>query len=126
MTANWTHGPIYCSSITASLVLQQIKVDPEYVVRLPMHHTVNIEGVDVTLIDANQFVLCVTVLIVVVLDQCYFSLRKRWPNGHFEYYTVAISELHHIIFNILPFEENISMQSISTPRISSTFRFMHN
>src|SRR5271169_5500084 len=126
MTANWTHGPIYCSSITASLVLQQIRVDPEYVVRLPMHQTVNIEGVDVTLIDANQSVLCLTMLIVVVLDQCYFSLRRRWVNEHFEYYTVAIFELHHIIFNILPFEENISMQSISTPRISSTFRLMHN
>lgn len=57
MTANWSHGPIYCSSITASLVLQQIRVDPEYVVKLPMHQTVNIEGVDVTLIDANQSVL---------------------------------------------------------------------
>jgi len=54
MTANWSHGPIYCSSITASLILQQIKVDPEYVVKLPMYQTVNIEGVDVTLIDANQ------------------------------------------------------------------------
>jgi DNA cross-link repair 1A protein len=55
MTANWSHGPIYCSSITASLVLQQIKVNPEYVVKLPMYQTVNIEGVDVTLLDANQY-----------------------------------------------------------------------
>jgi len=55
MTANWSHGPIYCSSITASLVLQQIRVDPQYVVKLPMNETVQIEGVDVTLIEANQF-----------------------------------------------------------------------
>ena len=55
MTANWSHGPIYCSSITANLVLQQIKVSPEYVVKLPMYQTVNIEGVDITLLDANQF-----------------------------------------------------------------------
>lgn len=54
MTANWSHGPIYCSSITANLVLQQIKVSPEYVVKLPMYQTVNIEGVDITLLDANQ------------------------------------------------------------------------
>jgi DNA cross-link repair 1A protein len=57
MTANWSHGPIYCSSITASLVLQQIKVNPEYVVKLPMYQPVNIDGVDVTLIDANQYSL---------------------------------------------------------------------
>lgn len=55
MTANWSHGPIYCSSITGSLVLQQIKVAPEYVIKLPMHQTVNVEGVDVTLIEANQY-----------------------------------------------------------------------
>ena len=55
MTANWCHGPIYCSSITGSLVLQQIKVNPEYVVKLPMHQTINVEGVDVTLIEANQY-----------------------------------------------------------------------
>jgi DNA cross-link repair 1A protein len=60
MTANWTHGPIYCSSITGSLVLQQIKVAPEYVVKLPMHQTVQIEGIDVTLIEANQSVLHVS------------------------------------------------------------------
>jgi len=54
MTASWSHGPIYCSSITASLVLQQIRVDPEYVVKLPMNEAVQIEGVDVTLIEANQ------------------------------------------------------------------------
>ena len=54
MTANWSHGPIYCSSITGSLVLQQIRVDPDHVVKLPMNQTVSIEGIDVTLIDANQ------------------------------------------------------------------------
>lgn len=56
MTASWSHGPIYCSSITANLVLQQIKVSPEYVIKLPMYQTVDVEGVDVTLIDANQYV----------------------------------------------------------------------
>jgi len=55
MTANWTHGKIYCSSVTGELVLQQIKVDPEFIVKLPLNETVNIEGVDVTLIEANQY-----------------------------------------------------------------------
>jgi len=57
MNASWSHGPIYCSSITGSLILQQIRVDPQYVVKLPMHQIVNIEGVDVTLIEANQLFL---------------------------------------------------------------------
>jgi Cft2 family RNA processing exonuclease len=54
LTANWSHGKIYCSSVTASLVLQQIRVSEEFVVRLPMYQPVDIEGVEVTLVDANQ------------------------------------------------------------------------
>ena len=54
LTANWTHGPIYCSRVTGALILQQIKVDPEFVVMLPIDQTVQIEGIDVTLIEANQ------------------------------------------------------------------------
>ena len=107
MTANWTHGPIYCSSITASLVLQQIRVDPQYVVRLPMHQTVNIEGIDVTLIDANQFVLLTSLLNVVAPDQYYFYLRKKWASEYFEYCIVVTSEHPLTIFNIQLFVENI-------------------
>lgn len=107
MTAGWSHGKIYCSSITASLVLQQIKVDPEYVVRLPMHQTVNIEGIDVTLIDANQSIPSIASLIVVVPGPYYFYSRRSWGNGRFEYCIVVTFGLHHIIFNIPLFEESI-------------------
>ena len=112
MTANWSHGPIYCSSITGSLVLQQIRVDPEHVVKLPMNQPVNIEGIDVTLIDANQYDPSISRLIIVVLDLYYFYSRRRWGNGHFGYYTVATFELRRTILIILPFEESISMRCI--------------
>src|SRR5208282_2421525 len=119
MTANWSHGPIYCSSITGTLVLQQIRVDPEHVVKLPMNQPVNIEGIDVTLIDANQSGPSLLRLTVAVLDQYCFYSRRRWGNEHFGYYTVVTFELHLIILIILPFEESISMQCISTLPISS-------
>jgi hypothetical protein len=93
MTANWSHGPIYCSSITGSLVLQQIKVAPEYVIKLPMHQTVNVEGVDVTLIEANQYFNCASALIIVVLDPCYSYSKRRLESGRSEYYTVVTFEL---------------------------------
>ena len=114
MTANWSHGPIYCSSITASLVLQQIRVDPQFVVILPMHQSVNVEGVDVTLIDANQSAFVILRLIVlVVLDLCCSSLRKRWASGHFGYYIVVTFALHHITSTTPQSGESTWMQSIS-------------
>lgn len=57
LTANWSHGPIYCSKVTANLVRQQLRVDPKYVVPLEFEKTVEVpgtKGVKVTMIPANH------------------------------------------------------------------------
>ncbi|KAG0233431.1 hypothetical protein BGW41_001489 [Actinomortierella wolfii] len=54
LTSSWKHGPIYCSSITANLVLSRLNVDAQYVRRLPMYEPTVIEGVTVRLLDANH------------------------------------------------------------------------
>lgn len=57
LTANWTHGPIYCSKVTASLVKSQLRTAAKYVVELEFEETVPIpetNGVTVTMIPANH------------------------------------------------------------------------
>jgi DNA cross-link repair 1A protein len=57
LTSTWTHGPIYCSRVTANLVRQQLRVDPKYVIGLEFEETVdvpNTRGVQVTMISANH------------------------------------------------------------------------
>ncbi|KAL2138770.1 hypothetical protein VTI28DRAFT_6242 [Corynascus sepedonium] len=57
LTANWTHGPIYCSKVTGSLVKSQLKTAAKYVVELEFEETVLIpdtNGVTVTMIPANH------------------------------------------------------------------------
>jgi DNA cross-link repair 1A protein len=57
LTANWRHGPIYCSKVTGNLVRQQLKVDPKYVVDLEFEveaEIPNTPGVRVTMISANH------------------------------------------------------------------------
>ncbi|KAH8554165.1 DNA repair metallo-beta-lactamase-domain-containing protein [Umbelopsis sp. PMI_123] len=56
LSANWRHGPIYCSKVTANLVIQKLGVDPQWVKSLPMDVECKIESSDVTvtLIDANH------------------------------------------------------------------------
>lgn len=54
LSSTWDAGPIYCSSITGSLVIQQLRVRPEYVVKLPMDVPTDINGITVTCIDANH------------------------------------------------------------------------
>ncbi|KAI6093885.1 DRMBL-domain-containing protein [Hypoxylon rubiginosum] len=57
LTANWCHGPIYCSKVTGSLVKNQLKTAAKWVKELEFEETVEIpgtEGVTVTMIPANH------------------------------------------------------------------------
>ena len=56
LTANWTHGPIYCSKVTGSLVKTQLKTAGQYVVELEFEERVSIPGTGafVTMIPANH------------------------------------------------------------------------
>ncbi|KAF4551023.1 DNA repair metallo-beta-lactamase-like protein [Elsinoe fawcettii] len=57
LTSNWCHGPIYCSKVTANLVKQQLRVDPQYVVALDWETKIEVpgsNGVSVTMISANH------------------------------------------------------------------------
>jgi hypothetical protein len=57
LTANWTHGPIYCSKVTGSLVKSQLRTAGKYVVELEFEETVPVpetKDVTVTMIPANH------------------------------------------------------------------------
>jgi DNA cross-link repair 1A protein len=57
LTASWSHGPIYCSKVTANLVRQQLRVDPKWVVSLDFEEKTEVpgtQGVFVTMISANH------------------------------------------------------------------------
>lgn len=59
LTKSWSAGIIYCSSVTANLVEQQLGVPRRYLHVLPLNQTMTIETrsgrmVKVTLIDANH------------------------------------------------------------------------
>lgn len=57
LTANWTHGPIYCSKVTGSLVKTQLKTAERFVVELEFEQKVPVpgtEGVYVTMVPANH------------------------------------------------------------------------
>lgn len=57
LTAKWSHGPIYCSHVTASLVRNQLGTAAQWVVGLDWDQPVPVpgtNGVQVTLISANH------------------------------------------------------------------------
>ena len=57
LTANWSHGPIYCSKVTGDLVKNQLRTNAKWVVPLEFDETVEVpgtQGVTVTMIPANH------------------------------------------------------------------------
>jgi DNA cross-link repair 1A protein len=57
LTSTWSHGPIYCSRVTANLVRQQLQVDPKFVVDLEFEQRILVPGtpnVYVRMISANH------------------------------------------------------------------------
>jgi DNA cross-link repair 1A protein len=57
LTANWSHGPIYCSKVTGSLIKSQLRTDAKWIKEIEFEETIEIpgtEGVTVTMIPANH------------------------------------------------------------------------
>ncbi|KAF8667307.1 hypothetical protein HU200_052981 [Digitaria exilis] len=54
LTKKWCHGPIYCSALTARLVKMCLSVNSEYICPLELDTEYVIEGVTVTLLEANH------------------------------------------------------------------------
>ncbi|KAI9022793.1 DNA repair metallo-beta-lactamase-domain-containing protein, partial [Phycomyces nitens] len=69
LTKSWAHGPIYCSKITANLVKEKLKVNPDHVVVLPMDVPYIVdEHTTVVLVDANHCPGSVLFLFIVKKD----------------------------------------------------------
>ncbi|RLM74609.1 hypothetical protein C2845_PM15G07040 [Panicum miliaceum] len=54
LNKKWCHGPIYCSALTARLVKMCLSVNSDYICPLELDTEYVIEGVTVTLLEANH------------------------------------------------------------------------
>ncbi|KWU47380.1 DRMBL-domain-containing protein [Rhodotorula sp. JG-1b] len=54
LSSTWSGGPIYASQTTINLIKLKLGVRDEYLFPLPLDQTVKVQGIDVTLIDANH------------------------------------------------------------------------
>ncbi|KAJ1331227.1 DNA cross-link repair 1A protein [Microdochium nivale] len=57
LTSSWSHGPIYCSEVTASLIRNQLRTDAKWVKPIPFDKKIEVpgtEGVFITMISANH------------------------------------------------------------------------
>ncbi|KAK1385293.1 hypothetical protein POM88_023028 [Heracleum sosnowskyi] len=62
LTKSFSHGKIYCSSITAKLVNLKIGISWDNIQILPLNQKISIAGIDVTYFDANHFPSSIIIL----------------------------------------------------------------
>jgi hypothetical protein len=65
LSKSFDHGTIYCSEVTKKLVVDQLRVSLDRIIALPLNEALMVENVEVTLIDANQYVSAFQYLSVV-------------------------------------------------------------
>ncbi|VFQ66765.1 unnamed protein product [Cuscuta campestris] len=90
---NWKRGIIFCSYITARLLVQVLQVPAPFVVSLPLSKQILIDGCEVFLVDANYCPGAV---------QFLFKIPVPNINGKFERYVHAGAFRHHASMELDP------------------------
>nr|XP_007161798.1 hypothetical protein PHAVU_001G099000g [Phaseolus vulgaris]ESW33792.1 hypothetical protein PHAVU_001G099000g [Phaseolus vulgaris] len=71
LSKKWSHGPIYCSPLTGRLVQMCLSVNPLYIYPLEFNTEHLIDGVKVTLLEANHCPGAALIHFSLPNDQCY-------------------------------------------------------
>ncbi|CAI8613526.1 unnamed protein product [Vicia faba] len=71
LSKKWSHGPIYCSPLTGRLVKMCLYVNPSYICPLEFDTEYVIDGIKVTLIDANHCPGAALIHFELPNGQCY-------------------------------------------------------
>ncbi|KAJ6402481.1 hypothetical protein OIU84_014557 [Salix udensis] len=85
LSSHWYQGIIFCSPITASLVTSILNVPECFVFSLPLNRAVDIDGVGVTLVDANHCPGAVQFLLKVPICKNLENFEQYVHTGDFRY-----------------------------------------
>ncbi|KAI8051291.1 DNA repair metallo-beta-lactamase-domain-containing protein [Syncephalis plumigaleata] len=83
LNKSFNHGIIYCTSVTANLVVERLKVSREQLCTLPLDTPVMLDTVRVTLIDANHCPGAVIILFEVPDTSSPDGWRRHLHTGDF-------------------------------------------
>ncbi|KAG6777436.1 hypothetical protein POTOM_017257 [Populus tomentosa] len=85
LSSHWSQGIIFCSPITTSLVTSILNVPECFVFSLPLNRAVDIDGVEVSLVDANHCPGAVQFLLKVPICKNLENFELYVHTGDFRY-----------------------------------------
>ncbi|PVU90138.1 hypothetical protein BB559_004776 [Furculomyces boomerangus] len=111
LTSKFDSGMIYCSQITGNLIIENLKVNPKYVCKLPLNWPVLIENTIVTLIDANHCPGSAIFLFDTVFSKEDFGRERILHTGDFRASPEHVVLLRKAIHICNRFNKNKSISS---------------
>ncbi|XP_046548367.1 DNA cross-link repair 1A protein-like [Haliotis rubra] len=89
---------LYCSKVTGNLVRTKIKVDPRYIHTLPLNQPCDVEGVELTLMEANHCPGAVIILFRLKSGQTYLHTGDFRADPAMELYPPLVGTKIHQLY----------------------------
>ncbi|XP_054801087.1 DNA cross-link repair protein SNM1 [Prosopis cineraria] len=94
----WSHGPIYCTPLTARLVQMCLSVNPLYICPLELNIKQVIEGVTVTLLEANHCPGAALIHFYLPNGQCYLHTGDFRASKQMQDYPLLVNQHVNILY----------------------------
>ncbi|KAK9272293.1 hypothetical protein L1049_002664 [Liquidambar formosana] len=100
LTKGWSHGPIYCSPLTARLLRMCLSVNPSFIRPLEQNIEHVIEGIRVTMLDANHCPGAALIHFRLPLPnaQCYLHTGDFRACKLMQSYPLLVNQRVHVLY----------------------------
>ncbi|CAL0313416.1 unnamed protein product [Lupinus luteus] len=98
LSKKWSNGPIYCSPLTSCLVQMCLSVNPLYICPLEFNMEHLIDGVKVTLLEANHCPGATLIHFDLPNGQCYLHTRDFRACKQMQAYSLLVNQRVNILY----------------------------
>ncbi|KAG7563640.1 DNA repair metallo-beta-lactamase [Arabidopsis suecica] len=98
LTKAWSHGPIYCSSLTSRLLRLSLSVDPSFIHPLELDVEYTINGIKVTLIEANHCPGAALIHFRLLDGTCYLHTGDFRASKQMQTHPLVFNQRVHVLY----------------------------
>ncbi|XP_060195782.1 DNA cross-link repair protein SNM1 isoform X2 [Lycium barbarum] len=98
LTKGWSHGPIYCTNLTARLLRICLNVTPSFICPLELGTENNVKGIKVTMLDANHCPGAALIHFRLPNGQCYLHTGDFRASKLMQSYPLLASQRINILY----------------------------
>ncbi|XP_027770037.1 DNA cross-link repair protein SNM1 isoform X2 [Solanum pennellii] len=98
LSKGWSHGPIYCTNLTARLLRICLYVSPSFICPLELGTEYNLNGIKITMLDANHCPGAALIHFRLPNGQCYLHTGDFRASKLMQSYPVIASQRINILY----------------------------